>query len=109
MSFGYERRYRGRIQAVLLDWVWITAGGRLSLGRTITRGGRVLSPGVRLRNRLRHPSLRESQPCGLRTLAKGPLRRPRSRTPGATRPVIVSCSCEESEAKHLAAPPRGSV
>ena len=31
--------------------------------------------------------IRESQPCGLRALAKGPLRRSRRRHPGATRPV----------------------
>jgi len=42
----------------------------------------------RLRNRLRHPTHRESQPCGLRALAKGPLRRPRNRFPRCHPPGI---------------------
>jgi len=40
--------------------VWCTCHG--------ARGGRVLSPGERARDRLRNPTLRDSQPCGLRAL-----------------------------------------
>src|SRR4029453_8283580 len=38
------------------------------------------------------PTLRESQPCGLRALAKGPLRPPRRRHPRRHPPVISGWS-----------------
>src|SRR6266508_3008425 len=71
------------------------------------RGGRVLSPGTRWRERLRHPTLRESQPCGLRALAKGgtkPLAppRPRRHPSGST----TASYCCESFAS-IPSPPEG--
>src|SRR5574341_1015704 len=50
------------------------------------RGGRVLSSGAAAAQPARHPTLRESQPCGLRTLAKGPLP-PAAPRPPPTPPV----------------------
>src|SRR4030095_1604880 len=59
MCCTYERRYRDKIQAALLDWA-----------RTSARGGRVLSPRVAAAPSASATQPCESQPCGLRALAK---------------------------------------